>query len=76
MVVGDCAGGEGDSITGFADGWDGELAAEVAPIWVTRNYMAGNLMDVDRLVGMVHAVLRDGATLSIPSIIVAPRHMA
>lgn len=76
LVVGDCAGGEGDSITGFADGWDGELAAEVAPIWVTRNYMAGNLMDVDRLVGMVHAVLRDGATLSIPSIIVAPRHMA
>jgi len=76
MVVGDCAGGEGDSITGFADGWDGDLAAEVAPIWVARNYMAGNLMDVDRLVGMVHAVLRDGATLSIPSIIVAPRHQA
>jgi len=76
LVVGDCAGGEGDSITGFADGWDGELAAEVAPVWVARNYMAGNLMDVDRLVGMVHAVLRDGATLSIPSITVAPRHMA
>jgi NAD(P)-dependent dehydrogenase (short-subunit alcohol dehydrogenase family) len=76
LVVGDCAGGEGDSMTGFADGWDGDLAAEVAPIWVARNYMAGALMDVDRLVAMVHAVLREGATLSVPSITVAPRHVS
>jgi NAD(P)-dependent dehydrogenase (short-subunit alcohol dehydrogenase family) len=76
LVVGDCAGGEGDAMTGFASGWDGELAAEVAPIWVARNYMAGALMDVERLVAMVHAVLRDGASLSVPSITVAPRHVA
>jgi len=75
LVVGDCAGGEGDAMTGFADGWDGELAAEVAPLWVSRNYMAGALMDVERLVAMVHAVLRDGALLSVPSITVAPRHV-
>jgi NAD(P)-dependent dehydrogenase (short-subunit alcohol dehydrogenase family) len=75
LIVGDCAGGEGDSITGFADGWDPELAVEVAPIWVSRNYMAGAIMDVERLVAMVHAVLRDGATVSIPTITVAPRHV-
>src|SRR5262245_53548499 len=75
LVVGDCAGGEGDSITGFADGWDPELAVEVAPIWVNRNYMAGAIMDVERLVAMVHAVLQEGATVSIPSITVAPRHL-
>jgi hypothetical protein len=31
-------------------------------------------MDVDRLVAMVDAVLREGATLSVPTITVAPRH--
>jgi NAD(P)-dependent dehydrogenase (short-subunit alcohol dehydrogenase family) len=74
LIVGDCAGGEGDSMTGFANGWDLELMAEVHPIWATRNYMAGSLMDVERLVAMVHAVLHEGATLSIPSLTLAPRH--
>ena len=32
LIVGDCAGGEGEAMTGFADGWDMELAADgVAP---------------------------------------------
>lgn len=74
VVVGDCAGGEGDAMTGFASGWDFELMAEVHPIWMSRNYMAGALMDVEHLVAMVHAVLDRGATLSVPSITVAPRH--
>lgn len=74
VVVGDCAGGEGDAMTQFAQDWDAELAAEVAPTWVARNYIAGNLMDVERLVAMVDAVLREGATLSVPTITVAPRH--
>ncbi len=75
LVVGDCGGGEGDSVTGFADHWDGELAVEVAQIWASRNYLTGTVMDVERLVAMVHAVLRDGATVSIPSITVGPRHV-
>jgi NAD(P)-dependent dehydrogenase (short-subunit alcohol dehydrogenase family) len=74
LVVGDCAGGEGDAMTGFADGWDPELAAELAPTWVARNYIAGALMDVERLVAMVDALLREGATLNVPSITVGPRH--
>ena len=76
LVVGDCAGGEGDAMTGFAEDWDGDLAAEVAPIWMSRNYMAGALLEVERLVAMVHAVLREGATLAVPSVTVAPRHAA
>ena len=73
VVVGDCAGGEGDSMTGFPTGWDMELMAEVHPIWAARNYMAGNLMDVEHLVAMVHAVIERGAGLSVPSITLAPR---
>ena len=75
VIVGDCAGGEGDAMTGFANGWDRELAAELHPIWAARNYLSGTLMDVERLVTMVHAVLREGATLSVASITVAPRHV-
>jgi NAD(P)-dependent dehydrogenase (short-subunit alcohol dehydrogenase family) len=73
LVVGDCAGGEGDSMTGFTEGWDGELAAELATIWVERKYIAGSLIDVEHLVTVVDAVLRGGATLSMPSVTVAPR---
>jgi NAD(P)-dependent dehydrogenase (short-subunit alcohol dehydrogenase family) len=73
LVVGDCGGGEGDARSHFSEGWDHGLAAEVYPTWAARQYLSGTVMDVERLVAMVHAVLRDGATLSVPSITVAPR---
>lgn len=75
VVVGDCAGGEGDAMTGFANGWDLDLMMEVHPIWEARNYMAGQLMDVEHLVNMVHAVLQHGASISVPTVTVAPRHV-
>jgi NAD(P)-dependent dehydrogenase (short-subunit alcohol dehydrogenase family) len=73
LVVGDCAGGEGDSRTEFAEGWDGELAAELVPHWLERGFLSGSLIAVDELVSVVDAVLRGGATLSMPSVTVAPR---
>ena len=73
VVVGDCAGGEGDSMTEFANGWDGALAGEFGPIWFARGYMSGTLMPVERLVTVVDMVLRAGAADSMPSLIVAPR---
>ncbi len=73
LVVGDCAGGEGDAQTQFATGWDAELAAELVPLWMSRNYIAGSLIDVDHLVTVIDAVLRGGETLSIPTVTVAPR---
>lgn len=73
MVIGDCTGGEGESQTEFANGWDAELAAEVMPTWVGRGYIAGCFIDVEDLVSTVDAVLRCGASVSMPSIVVAPR---
>jgi len=73
LVVGDCAGGEGDAMTGFANEWDTDLAAELAEIWMSRNYMTGTLIAVEDLVEIVHAVLQGGASVSIPSVTVAPR---
>ena len=72
LVVGDCAGGDGDGMTQFANGWDPDVVAEVYPIWAARQYLSGTIMDVERLVGMVHAVLSEGAGVSVPSITVAP----
>lgn len=73
VVVGDCAGGEGDAMTEFANGWDEALRNELIPLWFQKGYLAGNLMPVQRLVDVVHMVLRAGAVDSIPSIIAAPR---
>jgi len=73
VVVGDCAGGQGDAMTGFADDWDGDLAAELAPIWFERGYLSGTLFDVEELVHVVDALLRAGPSVTIPSITLAPR---
>jgi NAD(P)-dependent dehydrogenase (short-subunit alcohol dehydrogenase family) len=73
MVVGDCPGGEGDGMTQFANGWDPELAAELGAGWVAKGLIAGCFLDVDDLVSAVDGVLRSGASVAIPSIVVAPR---
>jgi NAD(P)-dependent dehydrogenase (short-subunit alcohol dehydrogenase family) len=73
VIVGDCAGGEGDAMSGFNVDWDRELAAEVVPTWINRRYLSGSLMQVEELVKVVDTVLRCGASASIPSVTVAPR---
>ena len=76
LVVGDCAGGVGDSQSQFNVGWDRDLAAEIMPVWLTRGYLSGSLIAVDELISVVDAVLRGGASLSLPSVTVAPRRAA
>jgi NAD(P)-dependent dehydrogenase (short-subunit alcohol dehydrogenase family) len=73
LVVGDCAGGEGDAQTGFTTGWDPDLAVELGTIWVERRLISGSLIAVEHLVDVVDSVLRGGATLSMPSVTVTPR---
>ena len=73
VTVGDCAGGEGDAMTGFNADWDIDLVTEVAPIWLAREYVAGALLEVDELVRVVESVLRLGSSASIPSVAVVPR---
>jgi NAD(P)-dependent dehydrogenase (short-subunit alcohol dehydrogenase family) len=75
LVVGDCTGGEGESMTGFADNWDMDLAAELAPVWMAK-YLAGAFIDVDHLVSVVAAVLHGGASLHMASVTVTPRPAA
>jgi NAD(P)-dependent dehydrogenase (short-subunit alcohol dehydrogenase family) len=72
VIVGECMGGEGDSVPGFADGWDQDLAAEVMPVWFARNYMSGSFVGIEDLINVVDTVLRhDGVAIS--SVTVAPR---
>jgi NAD(P)-dependent dehydrogenase (short-subunit alcohol dehydrogenase family) len=73
LVVGDCAGGTGDSQTGFMLGWDPKLMGELVPVWLQRGLMTGTLIDVEDLVAVVDGVLRTGPTASLPSVVVAPR---
>ncbi len=73
LIVGDCAGGEGDARTEFNAGWDQKLAMECYPIWLARNYMSGALMEVEDLVNVVDTVLRTGASTSMPIVIATSR---
>lgn len=74
LAVGECAGGEGDGFTGFNEGWDGDLTIEMAPKWIQRGYMTGEMMDVEHIVNVVDLLLRSGAGVSMPTVIVHPRH--
>ncbi|MHB8463712.1 MAG: SDR family oxidoreductase [Acidimicrobiales bacterium] len=73
VTVGDCAGGEGYSGTEFAAGWDPDVAADMYPIWLARQYLSGTLLDVDELVRVIDSVLRCGASATIPTVAVLPR---
>jgi NAD(P)-dependent dehydrogenase (short-subunit alcohol dehydrogenase family) len=69
LIVGECAGGEGDSQTGMTAGWDQELAMENYPLWVSRGCMPGQLMPVEDLLEVVHTILRTNAATSMPVVI-------
>jgi NAD(P)-dependent dehydrogenase (short-subunit alcohol dehydrogenase family) len=73
LAVGDCVGGEGDSMTGFNEGWDPELAGELGLVWYERKLISGSFIDVDDLVNVVDAVLRGGGSVSMPTVVVTPR---
>jgi NAD(P)-dependent dehydrogenase (short-subunit alcohol dehydrogenase family) len=69
LIVGECAGGEGDGQTGMNIGWDLELAKQAYPLWVSRGCMPGNLMPVEDLVEVVHTILRTNAATSMPVVV-------
>lgn len=69
VIVGECAGGEGDAQTGMNIGWDRELAMKAYPLWLARGCMPGKLMPVEDLVNIVHSILRTDAATSIPVVI-------
>jgi NAD(P)-dependent dehydrogenase (short-subunit alcohol dehydrogenase family) len=73
LVVGDCAGGEGDSMTGFANDWDPDRAVQFGTEWMARKYLSDSLIEVDELVTVVDTLVRHGGSLSLPSVTVAPR---
>jgi len=69
LIVGECAGGEGDAATGMNSGWDTDLAMQAYPLWVSRGCMPGKLMPVEDLVEVVHTILRIDAATSMPVVI-------
>ena len=73
IIVGECGGGEGDAMSGFADNWNRDLLGDLVGSWVTRGYMTGALMDVTELINTVDVITRTDASTCIRSITVAPR---
>jgi NAD(P)-dependent dehydrogenase (short-subunit alcohol dehydrogenase family) len=69
LIVGECAGGEGDAATGMNADWDLELAMKAVPLWSSRGVMPGKLMPVEDLVEVVHTILRTDAATSMPVVV-------
>jgi NAD(P)-dependent dehydrogenase (short-subunit alcohol dehydrogenase family) len=73
LIVGDCAGGEGDAMTEFNRGWDQDLAMKSYPVWLARGYMSGALMPVEDLVEVVDTILNTNASTAMPIVIATSR---
>ena len=69
LIVGECAGGEGDGQTGMNVGWDMDLAMKAVPLWSSRGCMPGKLMPIEDLVQVVHTILRTDAATSMPVVV-------
>jgi NAD(P)-dependent dehydrogenase (short-subunit alcohol dehydrogenase family) len=73
IIVGDCAGGEGESMTEFPNNWDTELATEFGTQWFEKGFITGTLLPVEELVRVVDNIINAGAITNIPTVIVTPR---
>jgi NAD(P)-dependent dehydrogenase (short-subunit alcohol dehydrogenase family) len=73
IVVGNCAGGEGDAMTEFTTGWDPGLAAELGAVWAASNYVTSALLPVEELVRVVDTVVRAGPAAAIQSVVITQR---
>jgi NAD(P)-dependent dehydrogenase (short-subunit alcohol dehydrogenase family) len=73
ITVGNCAGGEGDSLTEFTSGWDSELSRELGELWFAKSLLDPWLLDVDDLTRVVAMVLGSGASSVIPWVMVTAR---
>ena len=73
VVVGDCAGGEGESLTEFANGWDREPPPTSSPSGTRASTSPARSWTSTELVSTVDTVLRSGASACIQSVTVAPR---
>lgn len=69
LIVGECAGGEGEAATGMNAGWDMDLTMQAYPLWVSRGCMPGKLMPVEDLIDVVHTILRTNSSTSMPLVV-------
>jgi NAD(P)-dependent dehydrogenase (short-subunit alcohol dehydrogenase family) len=69
LVVGECAGSEGEGMTGMISDWDPELAAKAFPLWVSRGCLPGGVMPVEDLIEVVHTILSASSSTSMPMVV-------
>jgi hypothetical protein len=56
--------------------FDIDLLSQMFPVWLSRSLLAGTVYEVDQLVHAVDAVLRCGASATVPTVTVIPRQAA
>jgi NAD(P)-dependent dehydrogenase (short-subunit alcohol dehydrogenase family) len=63
LIVGATTGGEGDAVTGFADGWDSGLLGSAMVQWLGRGYMTGAVVEVGEITAALAHVLASEADI-------------
>ena len=72
VIVGECAG-EGAGASQFMADFDGDLLAEIFPVWIERGLVTDRLMAVEDLIDAVDGLLGCGPTTAIPTVAITPR---
>lgn len=73
VVVGDCTGGEGESMTEFNASWDMDLTMRMATDWINKGLISATQIAVEDLVDVVDSVVRSGSSMTLPVVSVIPR---
>jgi NAD(P)-dependent dehydrogenase (short-subunit alcohol dehydrogenase family) len=73
LIIGECSGGDGEGISQLTASWDMQLAGELFPTWTARGLLTDKLIEVDHLVGAIDALVRLGASATVPTLAITPR---
>jgi NAD(P)-dependent dehydrogenase (short-subunit alcohol dehydrogenase family) len=73
VTIGECGGGEGDAQSHFNVDWDRELVGAFAGDWFARNLLSGSFIDIEHLTDQLHALVRAGTSIQVPSMVIIPR---
>jgi len=73
LAIGDCTGGEGDSMTEINKNWDPAVLDSAIQTWIDQGHLDGGVIDVEHLTGVVDSVIRCGSSSFIPQVTVVAR---
>jgi NAD(P)-dependent dehydrogenase (short-subunit alcohol dehydrogenase family) len=73
VTIGECGGGKGDAQSHFNVDWDRELMGAFVGDWFAQKQMSGSFIDVEHLIDQLHALIKAGQSILVPTMVIIPR---